>query len=343
MDAVIPHLRALPGAGLFPIAGRPLIARQLEWLRTIGCAAVAVEIGSGVEGAEVVRWLTEEDAGGAGVSLVRTGRPLSPRQIARRAGFEGGAALLVIPADVVPGGRLKALLDPARGSRATTRIPAPAALAGRLEAGEIHLLGPGGAAPILAELPGWSARIRSLADAMALGVAALDGRLSARPDDPAWALHVHAAETSPGIWVSRGARIEAGAELVAPALIGAGAVLCAGARVGPRVCVGDRAVVESGTVLSDALVSAGTIVGEGLALAHVVVGPWGLLEPTTGERCEVSDPLVLAARDPGSRAGLPARALALALLVALLPPDHSDRSPLDGVRSGYGVRPAMRR
>jgi hypothetical protein len=257
--------------------------------------------------------------------------------------LEGDAALLVIPADVALGGRLRALLDPARGSLATTRIPPPAALAGRLEGGEVHLLGPGGAAPILAELPGWSARVRSLADAMTLGAAALDGRLSGRPADPSWAIHVHAAEISPGIWVSRGARIEPGAELVAPALIGAGALVCAGARVGPRVCVGDRAVVESGTVLSDALVSAGTIVGEGLALAHVVVGPRGLLEPTTGERCEVSDPLVLAERDPRSSAGLPARALALVLLVALVPPDHSDRSPLDGARSGYGVRPAMRR
>jgi hypothetical protein len=154
---------------------------------------------------------------------------------------------------------------------------------------------------------------------MALGDAALGGSLTSRSDDPAWGIQIHAAERSPGVWVSRDALIEPGAELVAPVLIGVGAIVCAGARVGPRVCIGDRAVVEARTTLRDAIALAGTLIGEGLTLADSVIEPRGLVVPSTGELREVRDPLVLTARDRSVKAHFIVRAAALALALVLLP------------------------
>jgi hypothetical protein len=318
MRAVIHQSPDFPCAGLFPVAGRPLIARQLQWLRMIGCEAIAVEIGPSAESAEIARWLTEEDAIGAGVSLVRTERCLSPREIARRAGFEGRAPLLVVPADVLAGGRVEAPCD-ADGARGTAIGSPPEALAGRLSGGTLHVIGARSAASRWAARPGWAVRVRSFADAMALSAAALDGRLSSRPSDPSWGIQVHAAEISPGIWVSRGALIEPGAEIIAPALIGSGAIVCAGARVGPRVTLGERSVVEADTVIRDALVFAGTIVGEGLTLAHVVVDPNGLRNPETGALREVRDPLVLTGRDRVFSTGHLTRALSRWVFFILSP------------------------
>src|SRR5262249_23985805 len=64
---------------------------------------------------------------------------------------------------------------------------------------------------------------------------------------------------------------------------------------------------------------AGTIVGEGLTFADVVVEPHGLVHPTSGEVREVLDRLVVAERDHGSKTSILTRALALVLLVVLLP------------------------
>jgi hypothetical protein len=53
MRGVIHRVVGAPGAGLLPVAGRPLVARQLQWLRTIGCLRVAVEIGSDDDSLEI--------------------------------------------------------------------------------------------------------------------------------------------------------------------------------------------------------------------------------------------------------------------------------------------------
>jgi hypothetical protein len=321
MYAVILHPHDRSGAALWRIAGRPLVARQIQWLRAIRCDAVAVAIDPGPAGADVARWLTEEDAIGALVSLVRAGPlPLSPREVARRAGFPDDAPLLVIPADVIAGGPLGACIEQAARGPAILRLKPPRALGGRLEGADLAVDAGGTSVPItLGPEEGWAVRVRSCADAMEIGAAVIDGRLCSRPDDPAWGIQVHAPEIAPGIWVGRGAVIAEDAALVAPVLVGAEAVVCSGARVGPRVCLGERAVVEAGTSIRDAVVSPGTIVGEGLDLFDAVVEPRGLVDPATGALRAIEDPLVLAARDRHRKGGLLTRALSLALLVALLP------------------------
>jgi hypothetical protein len=318
MHAIIQQSPELAGAGLFPIAGGALIARQIQWLRTLGCGAIAVEIGTSPESGAIARWLSDQDALGAGVSLVLTGRPLAAREIAQRAGFPGDAPLLVVPANVIVGGALGACLLEGRARGARIRLAPPHGLAGELTGASLSLIAGGEGEPLLVEPFGWGVSLRSRADAMALEAAVLDGRLSPSPDDPAWGIQVHAAQLSPGIWVGRGALVERGAELVAPVLVGAGAVVCAGARVGPRVCLGRRAVVELGARLRDTVVSAGTIVGEGLELAHVIVEPGGFRDPVTGELRRVEDPLIVAERDVSPAAGLGTRAFALLLILPAL-------------------------
>ncbi len=319
MRGVIHRVVGAPGAGLLPVAGRPLVARQLQWLRTIGCLRVAVEIGSDDDSLEIARWLTEEDAIGAYVSLVLTGRPLTPRQIARRAGFREDARLLAVPADVLCGTDLATALPHAGPLGLVVQLDPPEALAAGLEGGYVRIVGSADLAPQVVEDAGWGVRIRSYAEALAVSMAVLDGRIPSRAKDPARNILIHAAERSPGVWASRGARIDPGAEIIPPVLLGARAIVRKGARVGPSVLLGPGVVVESGSTLTDAFVRANTIVGEDQKFARVVLAPHLILDCATGERADVDDPLVLGSRLAVPSTALWARALALVGLTALAP------------------------
>ncbi|KYF57956.1 hypothetical protein BE08_15015, partial [Sorangium cellulosum] len=65
MYAIIARVAESPDAGLFSIAGRPLVSRQLQWLREIQCRRVAVQIGADAASMAVAAWLSEHDALGA--------------------------------------------------------------------------------------------------------------------------------------------------------------------------------------------------------------------------------------------------------------------------------------
>jgi hypothetical protein len=339
MQAVIHEVDGHPGAGLLPIAGRPLVARQIQWLRSMGCQGIAVQIGTSAESVAVARWLSEKDAVGAGVRLVPAGSPLVPRAIARRAGMPPDRSLVVMPADVLAAGDLRSLLERADARSVSLKLSPPAALGRHLAGAEIQIVGEDAEAKRM-DLDGacWGARVRSLAEAFALGVAAIDGRLAGRPDDAGKGILVHAAERAPGIWTGRDAVIEQGAVLVPPVLLGVGVVVRAGARVGPRVFLGDRAVVDQGTWIEDAIVAQGTIVGDGLELSGVALDESGLLDLRSGERTPVDDALVLAPRDQLLPPTLTARLVGL-LLYGLVAPlraaagaFHRVREHLSGVK-----------
>ncbi|WP_437681791.1 hypothetical protein [Sorangium sp. So ce131] len=320
MYAIIQRVPESPDAGLFSIAGRPLVSRQLQWLRELQCRRVAMQIGTDAASMELAAWLTEHDALGADTALVLAGAALSPREIARRAGFPDGAPLVVLPATVLGGGDLAATLAAAPPRGASIRLDPPEALAGRAEAGVVRVLGAG---DVCEEEEvagsGWGAVIRSQADALALSAAVLSGRISSDPADGPRAVIVHAAERSPGVWAGRGALIAQTAELTPPVFIGARAVVCAGARVGPAVIVGPQAVVESGAVVSHAVVHDGTIVGEGVSFSHVELSPHRAVRLADHARMDVDDSLVLGQRGGRPAPGVLARALALLLLVLLAP------------------------
>src|SRR5205823_6008314 len=112
-----------------------------------------------------------------------------------------------------------------------------------------------------------------------------------------WIL-LHAAEQSPGIWVSRGGRIEKDATVIGPVLVGAGAIIRSGARVGPAVFLGDGSVVERGCTLEDVLIEEDTIVGESVTARNAVLTPTGILSAEeNGQFLPIEDPLILTRRN----------------------------------------------
>jgi carbonic anhydrase/acetyltransferase-like protein (isoleucine patch superfamily) len=315
MFAVVFRSRTSPGTAMLPVAGRPLLARQLQWLRSAGCQRVVIGVAPGAEAAAAARWL-DGDPLGFGVTLVTSARADDPRAIAQEAGLSTGAPMVALPSDVMGGGDLGALI--ARGEGGVARPAAPSAIADQVDAGEVHVLWNGAQATADIDAGGWTVRVRSLVDAMIVGAAALAGTLPPLVKDGA-SVPIHAAELRPGIWVARGAKIEPGADLVAPVLVGADALVRSGARVGPAVFLGERAVIESGVALSAALVARDTIVGEGLQITNASLDAEGIVDLASGTRTRVNDRLLLARRPDRRRLSFaPSTALTLTLTVALV-------------------------
>jgi len=313
--AVIHEIDSVSTHGLIPIAGRPLVARQIQWLRSIRCQGIAVHIGSSAESVALGQWLARGDAIGTNVRLVMSGKELSPREIARRAGFPDDAQLLAIPADVLCGGDIEAIQPHADPEGAVVALGAPSALGDSFDGSAVRMLGTPTPATS-AEHEAWAVRIRSLADAFAVGVAVLDSRLEHSSKS---GVLLHASERERGVWVSRGAHVDPTAKLIAPVLLGADTVIRAGAVVGPRVFLGDRSVVERRTRLADAMVAPGTIVGEDLDLSGTAIDARGTQDLFTGEHATIDETLLLAPRDKHHPRTWVGRGLAFALMVLLAP------------------------
>lgn len=319
MFAVIYQVPGRSGVGMIQVAGRPLIERQLQWLRAAGCDRVALEIGGHTTSGDLARWVAEQEALGADVSVVLSPRPLGARQVAQRAGFPPGAPFLAIPSDLLGDGDLTLLFRAANGGGAWAITEPPSDLSHALESGTVRLLGPRSEHPRIADGAGWTARIGSVRDAMALGSAALLKKLPPHGGEHVWPVQIHASEIEPGIWVSRGARIDPSAKLIAPVLIGHDAVIRAGARVGPDAFIGERAVIEMGAAVSDATVEPGTIVGEGVELLSCVASPKRVTALDGGQSAPLEDSLLIAPRDQRMYACPAVRLLALVALAIVGP------------------------
>jgi len=315
MYAVIHDIDSISAPGLIPIAGRPLVARQIQWLRSARCRGIAVQIGSSVESVALGQWLARGDAIGTNVRLVMSGKVLTPREIARRAGFPDDAPLLAIPADVLCGGDLDAICAHASPEGTVVALPAPAALAEALDGSAVRMLGPV-KPPEQATNDGWAVRVQSLADAFIVGVAVLDGRLQQRSEH---GIILHASERASGVWAARGAHIDPTAKVIPPILLGVDTIIRAGACVGPRVFLGDRSVVECGTHIDNSMIAPGTIVGEGLLLSAIAIDSHGTQDLFTGECTSIDETLLLAPRDKPHRGNLLGAGVAALLLVLLAP------------------------
>lgn len=315
MYAVIHEIESTSTHGLIPIAGRPLVARQIQWLRSARCQGIAVQIGSSAESIDLGQWLARGDAVSTNVRLVASSKPLTPREIARRAGFPDDAPLLAIPADTLCGGDVTAIRAFASHHDTLVALPAPAALADVFEGSTVRVIG-NSEMPAATMSEAWAIRIGSLADAFVIGVAVLEGRLEPRPQN---GVLLHASERERGIWVSRGARIDPSAKLIPPILVGAETVIRAGAIVGPRVFLGDRSVVEQRTRLTDSFVAPETIIGEDLVLSGMAIDTRSMQDLATGEHATINESLLLAPRERLYRSHWFGRGLALALLVVLAP------------------------
>lgn len=319
MFAVIYQIPARPGVGMIDVAGRPLVERQLQWLRAAGCERVALEVGTEPECGALARFLDENEALRADVSLVLSRRPLGPREIARRAGHSSGAPFIALPADVLGDGDLTLLFRAASSGGALALADPPPLPGVELEAGIVRLIGDRYEHPAVVEGAGWAARVGSPREAMAIGSAALLGRLPCEGGGHVWSIQVHASEVAPGIWLARGARVDPAAEIVAPVLIGPEAVIRAGARVGPDAFIGERAVIEADAWVVGSIVKAGTIVGEGLLLRSCVVSPMGVTELDNGTTAPLEDSLLIGGVRARAAASWASRLIALAALIVVAP------------------------
>jgi hypothetical protein len=320
MFAVIYQVPARPGVGMLSIAGQPLIERQLQWLRAVGCQRVALEIGTDPESSKLACWLSEHEALGADVTIVLSKNPLGAADVAQRAGFPVGVPLLAVPADVIGDGDLTHLYRVANASGAWAMTSPPEGTPYPLESGVVRLLGPRREHPKIVDGAGWTARVRTVREAMALGSAALMRRLPEQGGPHAWSIQMHASEIEPGIWVARGASVDPEAKLKAPVLIGTEAIVRAGAQVGPNAFIGDRAVIDADAVVVDSTVEPGTIVGEGVNLRDCIASPWCVTELAGGPGAPLEDSLIISYRDRHSKAPLGSRIAALALLFVLILP-----------------------
>jgi hypothetical protein len=284
------------GAGALPLAGPPLIIRQLQWLRCMGYERVALDIGQDERGERIRQLVTMQRALAHGVVFVHSSQALQPLALGQAAGFPSGVALLALPESVIGNADLGRFhrQAPSQGVRVGRLTPPPTAEA--LQPAEVHLVTPTAGPVEVEHLSGWGATLDTPGAALRLSREVLLGRLP--PADGACPpLLIHAAEQAPGVWVARGGRIQPGAVVRPPVLIEADALVCSGATVGPGAFIGARAIIEEGAVIEQSFVESDTFVGEGLEVRESLASPEGLapLDGDTPPR-PLSDPLLLTRR-----------------------------------------------
>lgn len=292
-DPEVRDERQRPEPGILPIAGTPLILRQMQWLRSIGVHDIAVEVSQEKAGQRVVS-LLDNDVFGRLATIVRSKEPLGPRGVAEEVAWQ--CPVLAVPADVIGDGDIGALLERAEDGGQVFALEPPS------EDWEnpavVSIIGGEDGPNPLCSGPGWGVRVRDYEEARNLGHALLMGQLPPRDEIHRWPLIVHGHEREPGIWMARGAKVARKATLQAPVFVGPGAVIGRGARVGPDAFLAERAVVSAGAQVRACFISAGTLVGEGVELERAVVYPDRVheLQDVAKER-RFPDGRVVAARD----------------------------------------------
>lgn len=264
MFAVIfPSSQVPTSHALTPVAGRPLVSRQLQWLRANGVERVALMLPTGPEGDAVIEWLRAHEPVSRDVTFVRDAA--GPNDAAERAGF-GDRTHLQIGSEVLGDGDLSRLFALSARGRVVAHLLPPE---GSLAEDAFVSVESGGQAQqatdrtFLVRGPGWGARIADLATARELGDLILARALPASDARHAFPVQVHADERAPGVWVARGAHLDVAARVRGPVWIGPGAVVEAGATLGPGAHVGARAVVSSGASVKSSFVDEGVIVASG--------------------------------------------------------------------------------
>ncbi len=309
LRAIIYEVSSNIGVGALDIAGRPLLVRQLQFLRDCGIEDVVVEVCDGRAAVARAAALLGTDPLTSRVQLIPSESPLSAPELARRAGIPSDELFIALPADLALHGKIDLQLTaPTRYLlSAPEGIDEPSVSSLELRTAEASAAH----APILAS-EGWAMHTPNHERAHALSCAALAGR--------APGLLIHASELQKGVWVARGARVSPDAQVVGPVLIGPDARIFAGAQIGPCVVIGQGCVVERDAHVSQASVAAHTIVGEGMYLRDAHASAHGITSFADGNHMPVTDPLLLSPRLQGAGTAPSSRLLALLLLVLLATP-----------------------
>lgn len=307
MCALIHEVEAHPGVGALDIAGRPLLLRQLQFLRDVGVEDVFVEVAEGPHALERAQVLLSSDPLTARVQVLPSARALGPAELARRAGFSENELFLSVPATLM----LHAKLDLQVQAPTRYLLSAPLSTHASSTAVDLSSRLPSASEATTMEADGWGFHVQHPDHAHTLACAALEGH--------APGIIVHGAEIKPGIWYARGARVSSDAQLTGPVLIGPDCRVFAGAKIGPRTVLGQAVIVEREAAVTESSVAPHTIVGEAARIRGVHADAQGIVNFRDGSRSSVSDNLVLATRTQVGTA-LASRMFALLLLVLLATP-----------------------
>jgi hypothetical protein len=331
MDAVIYLTRDGFDAGAVDVAGRPLVQRQVQWLRAVGCDRIAVEVGPDDASSGAAAALAE-DPNSTCVRFVLSRSPLGPRELAARAGLSTDA-ILAVPSDVLGDADLAPLFSTRGGATVVARMRPPDGLS--LDGASVTLVR-GGASIELALDEGAGVLVRSARDGLSVGAWVIRQQIrseSASGDRPSGVVSVgnpveraplsvllHGAADPRGCVLARGSVIEPGATIHGPVVLGANARICAGASVGPDVVLGAGVVVEPGAALERCVVLAEVIVGPCEHRDRVLGadGACSIDDAPSAPRAKVLSAFDLASRGPEATSLL-ARALAFVIAVALAP------------------------
>lgn len=314
MLAVIHRTSSHESPALLSIAGKPLLYRQLQWLRAIGCDKVIVEIPRGRVGEALRRRIELDDVIIPGTVWVESDTPLSMRNIAKQAGA-ANQAFLAIPDDVLGDGDLSAIL--VKGGLASSialwESPFNRGL-NRLVS--VRVVSTIQAKSCMMAGPGWAVRIRNEHDAWKLTLQLLDGTRKAGPNT-CWAVQIHGVEERPGVWIARGAKVHPLSVIEGPALIGPGVTIGRGAKLGPKVVVEENAFIGQDTLLRHTHVSSGTIVPDGMLVEDAMLTPGWVLDLEAPSRPRHSVPELGSIYPTGKRRRPSAKRHALAAIAAV--------------------------
>jgi carbonic anhydrase/acetyltransferase-like protein (isoleucine patch superfamily) len=281
-----------------PIAGAPLLARQLEFLRGNGVTHVVINRVADEPAPISLR----DDALNVGLSItwIPSTQPLDRYELARRAGLDG--QLLVVLAhgrmSNVDLGKAIALASMSANDVEVGEASRAIAIwhAGR-EFREVR--------SVVAD--GWIADIVTEEYAQALTEDALLGRCSG--------IEIRGSEVAPGVWMGRGAIVSRSANVEAPCYFGPNAFVGQGAHVGPGAVLGASAVVETGARVTHARVDDKVVVGRSLIVDRAYLSA-KVLTPHVGEAIQMDDELLVSARRAST---IPARLAAVAALGVVAP------------------------
>jgi len=280
-----------------PIAGAPLLVRQLEWLKAQGVRRVAV---NRVADAPPPVSLRREilDATGVEVVWIPSAEPLDRVELARRAGSTD-ALLVVLPHGCVGAAPLADAVNAANETHDDVRL-----VDGGVAVDVVHAEGRGRATRTIEGA--WMRLVRSEPTCQALNEDILMGALTG--------VEVRGTRLRDGVWTSRGAVVVEGARLEAPCFLGRDSFVAEGASVGPGAILGDGAVVESGASVQHARVGDRVVVGRGIAIARALADG-GIVAPHRGGQISLDDPLLLGSASVPSLGPRVGAAVALAVVV----------------------------
>ncbi|HEX4448751.1 MAG TPA: hypothetical protein VH044_18540 [Polyangiaceae bacterium] len=297
---------------LRPLAGAPLLERQIEWLIMRGVSQVVV---NNVVDAASSSARVDLGALASLVTWIPSASPLDARELAARAGVQGPVLLVH-----------HAHLGTIDASAAFARFAAHGGEVALMADGCTLLVTDPKLASSRAEVlhpEGWLRDLRGEAACHRLAEAVLLGHVGG--------VVVRGTETSPGIWQARGSQISPGAVIEPPCYFGPESFVGDGARVGPGAMLGRRSVLERGGEIRHGRVADGVFVGQNVFIDHACA-TGSELEPFDGAPIPIDDPLLTTKGTTGTWTSVALAQAAHAALQAIRGPSVRTASPVDALR-----------